>query len=61
MNSFLKNPNLNFILSKRGRGGGRVGFVKFFTKNPNLKYDIFGGWGGGGGNGVGEGLCGYGK
>ena len=26
---------------------------EFFTKNPNLKYNIFGGWGrGGGGAGV---------
>ena len=25
---------------------------EFFTKNPNLKYNIFGGWGRGGGAGV---------
>ena len=24
--------------------------MNFLTKNPNLKYNIFGGWGGGGGS-----------
>ena len=49
MNSFKKNPNLNFILGKGGGWG--LGLVNFFTKNPNLKYNIFGGWGEGGGQG----------
>ena len=43
MNSLKKNPNLNFILGKGGGGRQRLGLVNFFTKNPNLKYDIFGG------------------
>ena len=34
--------------------GPRFSVVFFFTKNPNLKYDIFGGWReGGGGQGLG--------
>ena len=49
MNSFKKNPNLNFILGKGGVGGGGGGrgarFSDFFTKNPNLKYNVFWGWG----------------
>ena len=49
MNSFKKNQNLNFILGKGGGWG--LGLVNFFTKNPNLKYNIFGGWGEGGGQG----------
>ena len=27
-----------------GKGGAR--FSEFFTKNPNLKYNVFWGWGG---------------
>ena len=50
MKSFKKNPNLNFILGKGGgSGGGGARFSEFsdlfFTKNPNLKYNVFGGWG----------------
>ena len=51
MNSLKKNPNMNFILGKGGGGGARL--MDFFTKNPNLKYNLFWGLGGEGNGGEG--------
>ena len=33
MNSFKKNPNMNFILGKGGGGGGGLGSVIFYKES----------------------------
>ena len=42
------NPNLKYFFSV---GEGRLAFVNFFSKNPNIKIIFFSGLGGGGGGG----------
>ena len=45
MKRFFFNPNLIIFFSFGGGGGEGLARVSdFFTKNPNLKYNIF--WGG---------------
>ena len=54
VNFFIKNLNLtktNLVVGRR-RGGGVARVSEFFSKNPNLKKNLFlGGSGGGGGEG----------
>ena len=46
MNGFIKKKSKSeFYFKKGGGGGGGARFSVFFTKNPNLKYNILGGGG----------------